>query len=499
MEKEAIHGLKSLLQRFSATGRTMIDNFGQKWSNFKDLGIGKALAATVATHINSVSVGMCQGYSAILLPQLQDPSSPLHVDTEEASWIASLGVISNPLGAILSGLLMEWLGRKRAVQLVSIPFLLGWLIIACCNNLFFLCIGRAITGVAIGMGAACYVYVAEISLPEHRGFLSAFGPIFVSLGVLLVYSFGYMFSWQVASAVCAVFAGISAFVMSLIPESPSWLLAHSKEKKARQAIVWFRGDNDQAAQELADLSESLREKNAENEGRGNQWGQFLSPSVWKPFLILITFFAFQEGSGLYIMLYYAVNFFQESGSTMNKYVLCIIVASVRLVMSVVGTVAIKKFNRRTMACVSGAGMALSMGVAGSYEFLYGRFEVASRPLPWLPQACIVANVCASMLGMLQLPWVMIGELFPTAVRGIMSGVVSSLAYFFIFVIVKVYPQCLRVLGVHGMMFTFAGISLLAIFYVVLFLPETQGKTLLEIEARFRGEKKSQKEAEASKS
>ncbi|XP_046661074.1 facilitated trehalose transporter Tret1-like isoform X1 [Homalodisca vitripennis] len=480
-----------------AAGRTMLDNFGERWAKVRDLGIGKALAATVATHINSVSVGMCQGYSAILLPQLQDPASPLQVNTEEASWIASLGVITNPLGAILSGLLMEWLGRKKAVQLVSIPFLLGWLTIALSSNLFILCIGRAITGVAIGMGAACYVYVAEISLPEHRGFLSAFGPIFVSLGVLLVYSFGYLFNWQVASAACAVCAAISASIMSLIPESPSWLLAHCKEKKARQAIVWFRGDTDEASKELADLSEAMMAKKIENEESGNQWSQFLQPSVWKPFLILVTFFIFQEGSGLYIMLYYAVNFFQESGSTMDKYVLCIIVAFMRLVMSIFGTLCIKRFNRRTMACVSGLGMALSMGVAGSYEYLYASLDVLERPLPWLPQLCIVANVCTSMLGMLQLPWIMIGELFPTAVRGIMGGVVSSLAYFFIFVVVKVYPQCLQYMHVHGMMWSFAAISLFAIVFVLLFLPETQGRTLIEIEAQFKGKTEVRKEGEPS--
>lgn len=63
---------------------------------------------------------------------------------------ASLGVITNPLGAILSGILMEWLGRKRAVQLVSIPFLIGWIMIAVSQDLLTLCIGRAITGMAIG-------------------------------------------------------------------------------------------------------------------------------------------------------------------------------------------------------------------------------------------------------------------------------------------------------------------------------------------------------------
>jgi len=45
------------------------------------------LAATVAAHGNSVSVGMCQGYSAVLLPQLQQDGSQLMVTDDEASWI----------------------------------------------------------------------------------------------------------------------------------------------------------------------------------------------------------------------------------------------------------------------------------------------------------------------------------------------------------------------------------------------------------------------------
>jgi hypothetical protein len=45
------------------------------------------VAATVAAHGNSVSVGMCQGYSAVLLPQLQQDGSQLMVTDDEASWI----------------------------------------------------------------------------------------------------------------------------------------------------------------------------------------------------------------------------------------------------------------------------------------------------------------------------------------------------------------------------------------------------------------------------
>lgn len=41
----------------------------------------------MAAHGNSVSVGLCQGYSAVLLPQLQQNGSQLMVTDEEASWI----------------------------------------------------------------------------------------------------------------------------------------------------------------------------------------------------------------------------------------------------------------------------------------------------------------------------------------------------------------------------------------------------------------------------
>lgn len=480
----------SLLQ---AQSRNMRATITDKWNKFKDMGIGKSLLATAATHINSVSVGMCQGYSAILLPQLQDSQSTFHISSTESSWLASLGVITNPVGAILSGVLMEWLGRKRTVQLVSLPFLIGWIMIALSPNMITLCIGRAITGMAIGMGAVCYVYVAEISLPQHRGFLSAFGPIFVSLGVLLVYSFGYLLRWQIASAACAGFALLSGVLITFIPESPTWLMSKGKEKKARKAIVWFRGDNEQAEAELANLSDEMKCQPSS----ANCCNKFFEPSVWKPFLILVTFFIFQEGSGLYVILYYAVNFFQESGSTIDKYVLSIIVAMVRLVMSIVGTICIKNFNRRTMAIVSGFGMAVSMGVAGCYEYLYSSIDVAERPAPWVPQLCIVANVCASMLGMLQLPWVMIGELFPTSVRGIMGGIVSSLAYLFIFAIVKVYPTFISAFDLYIMMWIFAGVSLAVIAYVLAFLPETQGKTLLQIEMQFEGYKTKNIECETS--
>jgi hypothetical protein len=55
----------------------------------------QALAAFCA-HSVSISIGICQGYSAILIPQLNS-SYGIHVDSEESSWLGEC-VYANLVG-----------------------------------------------------------------------------------------------------------------------------------------------------------------------------------------------------------------------------------------------------------------------------------------------------------------------------------------------------------------------------------------------------------------
>lgn len=63
---------------------------------------------------------------------------------------ASLGAVTNPLGSILSGLLAEYLGRRRAIQISSLPFVLGWICLGLAQNVNWLYAGRLVTGISGG-------------------------------------------------------------------------------------------------------------------------------------------------------------------------------------------------------------------------------------------------------------------------------------------------------------------------------------------------------------
>lgn len=347
------------------------------------------------------------------------------------------------------------------------------------------------------MATASYVYVAEISQAEQRGMLSASGPVHVSLGVLAVYILGFIAPWQRVAALCTLCALLSFIAMCAVPESPAWLSSHGRAAEALSALVWLRRNPATAEAELSELMETVaKEKNNNclispmSSKRRNMLAvknvlkPFLLPTAWKPFIILLLFFAFQEGSGIYIILYYAVNLFQEVGTGLNEYVASIVVGGVRLLMSVVGAILMNSFGRKTLAVVSGIGMAISMVVGGGYEYFYSHLQPTDRPLAWVPLICVLGHVCVSMMGFLQLPWMMNGELFPLAIRGVMGGIVASLAHLFIFASVKTYPDLMHALGTNGTLWLFGAAALLGAVYCYIFLPETRGKTLREIELEF---------------
>lgn len=67
---------------------------------------------------------------------------------------ASVHSAATPLGSLVSGLLMDRCGRKLALQIASIPLIVGWTLIGFSANHGTLLLGRLIAGVSAGLTAA---------------------------------------------------------------------------------------------------------------------------------------------------------------------------------------------------------------------------------------------------------------------------------------------------------------------------------------------------------
>lgn len=335
-----------------------------------------------------------------------------------------------------------------------------------------------------GMSSACYTYVSEISPPSKRGIFNSLGPISASTGILVTYVLGYLFPWWMVAYISCAFSVFTCISMHFMPESPPYLAKQDRKQESLDSLMWLRRSNAIAQAEFENYKTS-----PEDTGEDMSFKEkFLVPTTIKPFLILMGLFFLQESSGIYIILFYAVNFLQDANLSIDESLASITIGIMRLTISIFAAFLINRFGRKTLCIVSAAGMAASMLATGIYSKYYEMYPDEVKILPLLPLICVLLNVFFCMIGMVPVPWIMTGELFPLRVRSIMAGVVMCMAQLFIFTSVKIYPDLQANLNFSGTVLLFFIASIISIFYAKYLLPETKNKRLEEIEEYFKSKK-----------
>ncbi|TGZ50273.1 Uncharacterized protein DBV15_02127 [Temnothorax longispinosus] len=428
------------------------------WWKILRSGDKNGILAGLVAHSGQISVGLSQGYSAILIPKLLETN---FADQSQASWIASLGVVSNPIGALAAGICAECLGRRFAIALATLPHVVGWLLIALSRSVPMLYAGRFVSGLGTGMANGLYLYVSETAAPDQRAWLASCGPVLVSLGVLMVYTLGAITTWQRAAAI------------SIGPAILSLALTRGRTNEAKEALLWLRGPGLNVDEEYRELCETNAKRKEKKE---SLLRALHKPNVWKPFLILLAFFALQQLSGIYVILFYTVNVLKDIGIDVNEYAASVGMGVIRLFASILGAGLANSFGRKILAFASGSGMAAAaVGVALSF-----RFELPS----WVPLFCIGTHVGASMIGFLTLPWVMTSELYPLRFRGSLGGLTTSIVQILTFAAIKTYPDLNAVVGLEFTMWIFGAAGVLGAIFALAILPETRGRSLDDIEMKF---------------
>lgn len=451
----------------------------------------QVLAAVVA-QLGTINTGMTFGFSAIALPQLQEPDSiiPIEQGSTEESWIASMSSIGTPIGCLMSGYMMDMFGRKRSLIITEIPALLGWLLIAFATDIRLIYAGRFFVGLGSGMvGAPARVYTSEVAQPHLRGMLTALSSVGVSTGVLIEYALGSILTWNICAAISGILPLTALLLMFFFPETPPYLISRNQPEQAREALEKFRGSTYNVKREMDTLVDFSNKNNIKRlTGFQEIVRAVLKPNALKPFALLFLYFLIYQWSGTNVITFYAVEIFKDSGASMNKYLAAVILGIVRLVSTIVACILCRRSGRRPLTMVSSVGCGLSMIGLGGYMWLKEYWVANNMPFvaTWIPVMCIFSYTITCTLGFLVIPWVMIGEVYPVQVRGIIGGLTTMCAHSFIFMVVKTYPFLASALTRHGTFILYGCISLFGTIYFYLCLPETKNKTLQEIEDYFSG-------------
>ncbi|XP_046416644.1 facilitated trehalose transporter Tret1-2 homolog isoform X1 [Neodiprion fabricii] len=466
----------------------------------------KQVVAALVAQLGTINTGMVFGFSAIAIPQMRSADSFIEVNDTVESWIASINAIGTPIGCFLSGYLSDLLGRKMTLIITQIPTLLGWVLITFATNIDMIYAGRFFVGLGSGMvGAPARVYAAEVTQPHLRGMLVAIASVGVSTGVLVEYIIGGFLHWQICAAISSVVPLTSLILIFLFPETPSYLMSRQKPEQARRALGRLRGKSCNLEREMDVLINFSKQNKVQHlSGPSEILRAILQPKVIKPFIVLALYFLIYQWSGTNAITFYAVEIFQASGAKMDKNYLTMILGAVRLVSTVAACILCRRCGRRPLTFVSSIGCALSMLGLGIYKFATmaeaaeaakvakaaGTTDVILNSAhSWIPVFCIFSYTIFCTLGFLVIPWVMIGEVYPVQVRGIVGGLTTMSAHIFVFTVVKSFPFLRVALTEPGIYLMFGMIPLLGTVYLYIFLPETKGRSLQEIEDYYSGRTK----------
>lgn len=135
--------------------------------------------------------------------------------------------------------------------------------------------------------------------------------------------------------------------------------------------------------------------------------------------------------------------------------------------------------------------ALSLSSMTTFFYLQRLWgeEEATATLGWLPLVSLMVFMVAYSCGMGNVPFIIMGEMFPLRFRTAMGSMSSSFNLLCTFVVVRSYPDLLASMGRDGTFGLFTICTLSSIVFVYFCLPETKGKTLEDIESLFTGCKK----------
>ncbi|XP_034244271.1 facilitated trehalose transporter Tret1-2 homolog [Thrips palmi] len=442
--------------------------------------IWKQFAASAAVQCFHLMTGVCMAYSSSLIPALEAADSDIPVTRHQSAWLASTFVLAVPVGSTLSLCLNDVLGRLMLVKTVSIPYCIGWSLIATATSFEQLVIGRLCTGVAIGMAhSPSLLFITEVATKNIRGGLTAVATALASMGIVGCYVMGAYMDWRThAWALCAVPALPLLLQTVFATESPVWLRARGRTEAGAKASQYYYNDPDMV----------LSGPSASAKGGNSIWHVsrllFTNPLGYKPLILVFAMFVIQQVVGVYITIYYAVTFFQETGSTIDAYMATILIGVVRFIGCTTVSLVMTKFGRRTLMLLSSVGQTVFMTMSG-YATMCILQEPGSVSSMWVV-AGLLGYIALGCLGWQTIPWSMMAELFPHEVRSLAQPFNSSMAHILMFAMLQVYPILNDLVGgAAGIQYLFAAVSALSAVFVFVFLPETRGRTLPEIEDYFR--------------
>ncbi|KAK8011651.1 Major facilitator superfamily domain- general substrate transporter [Apiospora arundinis] len=379
------------------------------------------------------------------------------------------------VGAIASGWLADGLGRKGALMIASVVWMIGAALQCSAQNVAHLVAGRVVSGLAIGVTSSqVCVYLAELAPGRIRGRIVGIQQWAIEWGILIMYLISYGCAKGLASPAPSCWPPSSSS-----PRAPRWLAGKERWDECLHTLALLHAQGDRTDPVvLAEYDEVREAARIADESRHVSFMGMFGKGVWKRTMCGVTVQMWQQLLGGNVAMYYIVYIFRMAGMTGDT---ALYSSAIQYVIFLVTTgfvlPYIDRVPRRLLFLVGAvACMALHFTIAGlmaSYGHAVSDID-GNANLRWeLPGGGPAKGVIACS-------YIFV---FPLKYRA--KGVGLSAATNWIFNFALAYFVAPAFTNITWKTYIIFGVFCAAMFFHIFFTyPETAGRTLEEIDLVF---------------
>lgn len=457
----------------------------------------RAVALSIAAAVGGFLFGFD---SSVINGAVNSIETQFGLTSITTGFVVAVALLGCAFGAVLAGILSDRWGRLRVMLIGAVMFFVSALGSGLAFTAIDLTFWRLVGGIGIGIASVVApAYIAEVAPRQIRGTLGSLQQLAITLGIFAALLSNAVLAGVAGGASDTLWLGLEAWRWMLLveavpalvygllalkmPESPRFLIAKGRPDEARAIFAKLvpEVDLDQTMRELQQRIVT-DQKNAGVSLRGPRFG--LQPIVWVGIILSV----FQQFVGINVIFYYSTTLWQSVGfDESSSFGISVFTSVINVLVTLVAIFLVDRVGRKPILLSGSLLMAVSLGtMALCFAFSTTDAEGAvSLPAPWGPIALVAANLFVIGFGASWGPlvWVLLGEIFPSRIRGKALGVAAGAQWIANFLITVSFPamSSWSLPVTYGMYAAFAALSF---FYVLLRIPETKGMELEQTETLF---------------
>ncbi|XP_043718762.1 sugar transporter ERD6-like 16 isoform X1 [Telopea speciosissima] len=435
--------------------------------------IGMVVLSTAVSVCGAFEFGSCVGYSA---PTQSAIREDLQLSLPEYSMFGSILTIGAMIGAVTSGHISDFIGRKGAMVVSALFCIAGWLAVYLAKGALLLDIGRVFTG--YGCGVFSYVvpvFIAEIAPKNLRGGLTTVNQLMIVVGSSVAFLVGSVVTWRTLALTGLVPCILLLLGLFFVPESPRWLAKMGHQKDFESAMQRLRGKDADITEEVTEIQDYI--ETLQSLPKAGMVDLFQRKYI-RALIIGVGLMVLQQFGGINGIGFYVSETFISAGSSGKTGTIAY--ACVQVPITLLGALLMDISGRRPLIMISATGTFLGCFFTGMSFFLKGH-DLLPEWAPMLAVAGVLIYIGSFAIGMGPVPWVIMSEIFPINVKGAAGSVVTLVCWFGAWAVSYTFNSFMD-WSSAGTFFFYSGVSAITVLFVAKFVPETKDKTLEEIQA-----------------